>query len=182
MFFVGLFCLILMIPLDLFVHFYKDAGPELINQVKNLYNEYKLFFLWFIYAIITGFLWLRAIILTLYYFTPCHFIICKSLSEFLSACIKWCIDENDENTERYYIIISIFLYIAIIFFSFIYNEVIIINLWSMEVNTFKYISFREKLEFENSINNNEDNLNNRYSTETAFLSFYEDRENEEEEK
>ena len=48
MFFVGLFCLILMIPLDLFVHFYKEVGSELIDQVKELYHKRKLFFLWFI--------------------------------------------------------------------------------------------------------------------------------------
>ena len=73
MFFFGLFCLILMIPLGLFVYFYKKIGPDLIDQVKDLYNEYELFFLCFIYDIVTLFLWLRGVILILYYFTPCHF-------------------------------------------------------------------------------------------------------------
>ena len=74
----------------------------------------------------------------------------------------------------------IFSYVVIIFSGLIYNEVIIINLWSMEVNTFKYISFREKLEIKNSINNYKENLNNQNNDEGFLLSFDEVRENEEE--
>ena len=114
------------------------------------------------------------IILTLYYFTPCHFIICKSLSEFFSECIGWI---RNKNNEWYYIMISIFLYVVIIFFSFIYNEVIIINLCSLEANTFKYISFREKLEFENLQNNYEENLSS-----TSSFSSFDEVEGKEEEK
>ena len=74
--------------------------------------------------------------------------------------------------------IYIFSYIIIFFSGLIYNEVIIINLWSMEVNTFKYTSFREKLEIENSLNYDEDDLNVR-DTEGSVLCFYQDKENEE---
>ena len=166
MFYIGLFSLILTIPLDLFSYFYDDEGKKIeldaINQIRDLYKKYKLkFFLWFLSDIIIGFFWLVGIILILYYFTPCHFIICRTLSEFLSKCVRWVLGKDKD--EWYEILIYSLIYVIIIFSSFIYNEVIIIHLYGMEENTFKYISFREKLELENPIDNHEENLTGRNS-------------------
>ena len=114
------------------------------------------------------------VVLTLYYFTPCHYIISKALSEFISRCIRWIAKkENKEKDEWHFILIYIFLYVVIIFSSLVYNEVIIINIFSMEKNTIKYISLRERVEFDDSINNNR----NSYSSFT-----FEYGENEEEKK
>ena len=171
MFFVGLFSLILIIPLELFVVFYKKKsflGLDIIKQIKDLSLEgLSTFILKFIFDIISKFIWLVGLILILYYFTPCHFIISLTFLQFSSKCIIWI---SDKNNEWYFILIYIFLYDIVIFSSLIYNEIIIIHLWSMEKNTFKYISLRQKLELENSINNYEENLT-RQDTNSTILSF-----------
>ena len=181
MFFVGLFSLILTIPLDLFAKLYDDEGKifrlDAINQIRELYNKYELkFFFWFLSDIIIEFFYLGGLVLTLYYFTPCHLIICRTLSEFLFKCNR--LITGKDKDEWYFILINVLVYVIIIFYSFIYNEVIIIHLCEMEKNTFKYISFREKLELENPLNNHEGNSdqNSVYS----FSSIDGDGEKEEE--
>ena len=174
MFYVGLFSFILLIAIDLFVYFCDNKyffGKEVIIEIKENTELSSLkFFLWFIFYIIIGFFWLGGIILTLYYFTPCHFIISKAISEFICRCIEWV---DDKNSDSYIIFIYITLYVIIFFSSLVYNEVIIINFCSMEENTSKYISFREKNEFENALNSYELNLNKRNDT-PSFSSLSED--------
>ena len=52
----------------------------------------------------------------------------------------------------------------------LHNEIIIIHLWSLEENTFKYISFRQKLEFEDLLDSYEGNLSkqNSISSDTSL--------------
>ena len=158
MLFIGLFSLILTIPLDLFVYFYDEKSEifiYIINKIKSLsLSDSLLFFLKFIFDIISGFIELWGIILTLYYFTPCHYITSLIIMQILSKFISW-ISGGD---GWFLIFIYNLLYGIIIFSSLVYNEIIIIHLWSMEKNTFKYISLRQKLEFEDSLNNYEENL------------------------
>ena len=184
MFFVGLFSLILLIPLNLFVFFYNDKdlfGLDIIKQTTNLFS--LSFCFRFLFDIIIEFLCLWMLFHTIYYFSPCHFIICKALSEFLSKCIEWIgyinkdVDD-DKKDELYLILIYVFFYVIIIFSSLVYNEVIIINLWGLEKNTFKYISFRQKNEYEDTQNKYKDNLDKREST-MSISSINEGEENEE---
>ena len=173
MFFVGIFSIILIIPLDLLVYFYNKSdvilGLEIINQVQIFYNSNKLFLLIFFFDIICKFIGFLGIILTLYYFTPCHIIISLTFLQFLSECIIWV--KNPKGADPWNIILLyVLLYSIINFSSLIYNEIIIICLWSMEENTFKYISFRQRLEIENAQNNDEENLirQNTTSTNSSF--------------
>ena len=160
MFLIGLFNFILIIPLDLFVYVYNDKdlfGLEIINQIQKFFELYNpIFFLRFILDIISGFLWIAGIILTLYYFTPCHIIISFIFLQYLFKCIE--LIKKQEKYEWYLILINFILYSIIFISSLIYNEIIIVHLWSMQKNTFKYISIRQKLEFENSLDNYEGNL------------------------
>ena len=183
MFFVGLFSLILIIPLDLFVFFYDDENLFGLDIIKQTINLFSLSFCFrFLLNIILEFLCLWMIFLTLYYFTPCHFIICKSLSEFLSNCIEF-FDNNTENDWNI-ILIYVFFYVIIIFSSLVYNELIIINICGLEKNTFKYISIRQKDEYEKAQNSYEEkNLNKRDSTSSvSSTSEYEGNEEIEEKK
>ena len=162
MFFVGLFSLILIIPIDIFVIFFPVFGSHIIEQIKDLckYFGIILFILWFILDTIVGLFMFLGIILTLYYFTPFHFIISQILLQFFSKCIDWIInnaDENNENNEWYLKITYILIYTIIIFSSLIYYEVIIIKLWNLERNTFKYISFRQRLESDDLQDNYDEN-------------------------
>ena len=156
MFFVGFFSIIVITPLDLIAHF-KDPegeifGIDIINQIKSLFEP--SFFLKFLLDVFCDFFWLAGTVFLLYYLTPCHFIICKCISGFISRCTGW----KKKPDEWYIIMVYIFLYIVIFFATLIYNEVIIVRLCSIEKNTYKYISFRQKLEFENSINDYEEDL------------------------
>ena len=170
MFLVGLFNFILIAPLDLLVYFFDENGEiiglDIIYQIKFLYKS--TFFLPLILEIISAFLWIGGIILTLYYFTPCHFIISLTFAQFLSQCIGWI--KNKENNEWYSILINVFLYVIIFFSSLIYNEVIVIHLWSIEKFTDEYITSRGRNETISSLNYYEQHLNE--PNESFTDSFY----------
>ena len=179
MFFVGLFCLILVIPLDIFVFFYdnegKISGLEIIKYIKSIYKPE--FFLWLLYNIFSGFFWILGVILTLYYFSPCHYILSKTLSEIVSIVQGKIEKKRDYN--GYTIMVYIILYGVIFFSSLIYNEVIIIRLWSMEKNTFKYITLRQQIESNESEQikkKYEENLNKGSSinSDSSFDEFIDD--------
>ena len=56
---------------------------------------------------------------------------------------------------------------------------IIICLWSLEKNTFKYISLRQRIEFRDSLNNSEENSND-LNTSISLSSVNRNEENDEE--
>ena len=70
------------------------------------------------------------------------------------------------------------LYCIILFSSLIYNEIIIIKFYSMEENTYKYIVLRQKKEFEDINNINEEN-SSEGDAELSFELPDDGRENEE---
>ena len=162
MFFIGFFSLLLIIPLDLFEYFYDNEilGLDIINKIKSITETDRLFLLRFILYIIVGFFWLVGVVLILYYFTPCHFIICRVLSEFLFRCIKGIKELGNGEIKLYFIIIYIVIYFIMFFFSLVYNEVVIIKLWTLEKNTSKYISIRGRIDSTDLIKADEENLNN----------------------
>ena len=153
MFIVGLFSFILIIPLDIFAYFYDKKGEifglNVINQIYTIYKKNESIFI-FIFKIlldiISGFFCYGGIIFTFYYFTPCHFITSLTLLQILSEVFTR--TNNDKNEEWYKILLFILLNCIINVSSLIYNEIIIVHFWSMEKNTFKYISMRQKIEFD----------------------------------
>lgn len=168
MFLVGLFNFILIIPLDLFICIYNDPnlfGLDIINQIINLYDA--TFVLLFIFDIINVFLWITGIILTLYYYTPCHIIIALIFIQFISKCIK--LIKNEEKNEWYIVLAYSVLYGIIFFSGLVYNELVIIHLFSMEKNTVKYISSRQRLESESLQNNYDENLATRDNISATLL-------------
>ena len=81
--------------------------------------------------------------LTVYYFSPCHFIISEAISQILSTFI------NPDNLVGRPFAIKIIIYVLffIIFFaSLIYNEVIIITVFDLNKNTKKFILERAQFE------------------------------------
>ena len=181
MFFVGLFSFILLIPLDLLSFFIygnnenEIYGLDIINSSIILINKHKLLsILLFLFDLVTGFFWLGGVILTIYYFTPCHLIISITFSQFLSRLAEWMelsknlMYKKDIGDKWYMAFIYIFLYCIINFSSLLYNEVIIIRFCSLEKNTSKYISLRERLESEIPTNIIEENLTERISHVEPF--------------
>ena len=176
MFFVGLFSLILIILIDVISYHFGNEG--IIIQIKKFYRP--TFFIWFLFDVVCGFLWLGGIMLTLYYFTPFHFIISEIFSQLFTKCIKWI--KKEQNDSLYLIITYIIIYIIIIFSSLIYYEIIIIKLCSMEVNTFKYISSRQRNESQNLEIAYEENLTDNSETPIFQLYDEDDKKEEKEEK
>ena len=84
----------------------------------------------------------------MYFFTPCHFIICESLSQILTTFIERSLREYNISTRM----IIYIIYLIIIFASMIYNEIFIINICNLNHNTRKKIEERALQEKEASLN------------------------------
>ncbi len=111
-------------------------------QIKYNFENIKFYPLLFIGDVLSAFLWVGGIHLTVYFFTPCHFIISESVSQILSTLIN-----NSLKYHPIYIKIIVYILFAIILVAaLIYNEVIIIKTCSLENDTKKYISSRANLE------------------------------------
>lgn len=157
MFVVGLISLIFLLLYETItvLAFSKDEKYNgIFYQMELNFENNKLYPLIFIGDVVVYFLWLAAIILTIYFFTPCHFLISESLLELLVILFN--------NTLKSYsvgiqIIIYILFFISI-FSALIYNEIIIINLWSLNVNTKKYISKRQEYDTELILNSQIENI------------------------
>ena len=108
-------------------------------------KEYKfLYILIFIADVLSAFIWIGGIQLTVYFFTPCHFIISESISQIISTFINSTI-ANFPVHEK---VIIYLLFIIILFATLIYNEIIIINIFSLNKNTKKHIRARQLTETE----------------------------------
>ena len=94
--------------------------------------------------------------LTIYYFTPCHYIIFETFGDFLEIILSH-LEKNQSfnkkySTEQKY---SFFiLYPILIFIVLVFNEIIILNFCNLSYNTKIKISEREKVECIESMNNN----------------------------
>ena len=113
-------------------------------QIKKNFQEIKLYPLIFIADIISAFLWLAGIHLTIYFFTPCHFITSESISQILSTIINNTLENYSVSIK----VITYILFVIIILASFIYNEIIILNFCRFNVNTKKKIEVRSNSEVE----------------------------------
>ena len=153
MFVVGVISLSLLILYEIItVSIYGIADNSyngIIYQIKTNYKDYKYWYPFiFILDIITKFLWVGGIILTIYFFTPCHFIISESLSQIVSTIVENSLKKYNNSLK----IIIFILYFIIVFSSLIYNEVIIINICSLSKNTKKKIFARELVDKDMKLN------------------------------
>ena len=116
-------------------------------QIETNFKESKYYPLVLLGDLASAFFWVMGIHLTVYYFTPCHFIISEAISQILSTFI------NPDNLEGRPLAIQIIIYVLffIIFFaSLIYNEVVIIVAFDLNKNTKKFIE--ERANFEKDLN------------------------------
>jgi len=148
MFIIGLISLCILIPYEILTLFLFGENTNfngIFYQIKNNYNKYSyLYPLLFIGDILVSFFWVAGIHLTFYFLQPCHFIISESLSQIISTFITGSIQKYSMNIK----IIIYILYVIIIIATLIYNEVIIINIGNLSINTKKKIISRELLEKE----------------------------------
>ena len=100
--------------------------------------------------------------LTIYNFSPCHFIILETLGDFCQIIISL-IKGNNKNYDNKQIITFLILYPVIIVSVLVFNEIIILNFCRLNYNTKYYIMKREREEInccsvseENLLSNDED--------------------------
>ena len=153
MFFVGLISLCIIVPYEI-ITVLAASKDELYNgifyQIELNFKSNKLYPLIFIGDIISAFFWVAGIHLTVYFFTPCHFITSEAISQILSTLIGNTLKERTITIK-----IIIYALFGIIFLaSLIYNEVFIINFWDLGKNTKKHIIERERIEKEEIQNSN----------------------------
>jgi len=148
MFVIGLISICLIFPYEVItvIAFGKNTSFNgIFYQMEKNFEKTLLYPLIFIGDIISAFLWIAGIILTIYFFTPCHFIICESISQILSALISHTLDELSVARQ----VIIYILFFIIFLGSLIYNEIFIINICSLSKNTQKHIIIRQKEETDN---------------------------------
>ena len=148
MFVIGLISICLIFPYEVItvIAFGKNTSFNgIFYQMEKNFEKTSLYPLIFIGDIISAFLWIAGIILTIYFFTPCHFIICESISQILSAFISHTLDELSVARQ----VIIYILFFIIFLGSLIYNEIFIINICSLSKHTQKHIIIRQKEETDN---------------------------------
>ena len=130
MFIIGAMSISLILPYEIItvIAFGKDTKFNgIFYQMEKNYEKTKLYPLIFIADIISAFLWIAGINLTVYFFTPCHFIISESISQIISIIIS----QTFENLLWTKQIIIYNLFFMIFLGSLIYNEIFIINICSL---------------------------------------------------
>ena len=174
-FYFGLFSLLNLIPLEIIYYFLFDGniesiGEGIISLIISNSKEFLKNLLYFPLLIPLYLFTYGSQILIIYHFTPSHYII-SLLILFLTAIF---IISNDGNFILIREIVLIICSIIMFIFSLVYNEIIIIKLCSMEKYTAKYISIREKNEYENmdqaySYDEDDDELNNSIDNITSTV-------------
>ena len=138
MFVIGLMSLIIVLLYETItvLAFGKDWDFNgIFYQFEKNFENNNLYPLIFLGDITSAFLWILGIQLTVYFFTPCHFIISESVSQILSTIFNNSLKDHSNYTK-----ISVYFFSFIILMAaFIYNEVIIIKLFHLEDDTKKYI-------------------------------------------
>ena len=85
--------------------------------------------------------------ITIYNFSPCHFIILETLGDFCQIIFSL-IKGNDNKYDNRQIITFLVLYPVIIFAVLVFNEIIILNFCRLNYNTKYYIMKREREEID----------------------------------
>ena len=151
MFVIGIYALAIILIYEIFtiiIFGFDFSFNGLFYQFWKNIQKYKfLYILIFIADVLSAFIWIGGIQLTVYFFTPCHFIISESISQIISTFLNNTI-ANFPVAEK---VIIYILFVIILFATFIYNEIIIINIFSLNKNTKKNIKLRQLNETENLI-------------------------------
>ena len=147
MFIIGLITLVLIIIYETITCLAFGDNKDFngaFYQIKYNIKNIKLYPLLFIGDVISAFLWVGGIHLTVYFFSPCHFIISESISQILSTIIN----NSLEGYSTAAAIVIYILFVIIIFASLIYNEIIILKFWKLNMNTKKHIAKRSNSELQ----------------------------------
>ena len=150
---IGILSVIILLIYDIIVLIIRgDENTDISGIIIGFKNNLiKPNFTYIILDILLCFLWNGGIWLTLYYLTPCHFIISESISEYLYYIIDFILGNNEYETRD--IIIYGIVYILNIFCFLVYDEIIILNIWDLNKYTKHIIQKRETIDMDLSMKN-----------------------------
>ena len=143
-FYIGIICSFLFFFYDLIVFLIvRDNNDNIHGIILGFQNNCSFtFVILFLLDIIFSFSCIIGIWLVIYYFTPFHFIISELISEYIYYTYDWLFGKNNYQTEN--IILYSLIYLINLFFSLIFNEIIILNFCGLDFNTKIKIEKREK--------------------------------------
>ena len=145
MFVIGLYGVILIILYEIFTILIFGFDRDFNGVFYQLYENFQknnLYILILLGDIVSAFVLLCGITLTIYFLTPSHFIISESISQIISTFILSSKDYLITFPVGIIILIC-FLFFFILFATLIYNEIIIINVCKLNKYTKKYINLRQ---------------------------------------
>ena len=152
---IGIFGLIPILIYDIIIEFFFNDNNNdyhgVIPYIIILFNNPNKIYL-LLFDLLFGFIWEVSLWLTIYYFSPCHFIILDALGEFIETIINIFIPGLQKSNIEYNIVqISTFciLYPIVIFFILVFNEIIILNICKLNYNTKHIIMLRQKADGNN---------------------------------
>ena len=139
---IGIVSVIIIFIYDLIAFIINgDKDSDISGVIYGFKNNFKLLNILFILLdIILCFFWNTGIWLTLYYLTPCHFIISESLSEYLYYTIDYILYGNYKIRD---VIIHAIVYTINFFFFLVFDEIIILKVFNLDKYTNKMIIERE---------------------------------------
>ena len=113
--------------------------------------------------------------LTIYYFTPCHYIIFNTISDFFDVILSQFVNDDNESNEKYHPtqkITFFILYPILIFISLVFNEIIVLNCCGLNYNTKEEIATRgEKDMHLNIIEEDNSNEFNDGNSDRGYILF-----------
>ena len=148
---IGILGLIPILFYDIIVEiFFNDSNGNyhgIIIYFRELFKIPKKIHL-FLLDLIFGTIYEVSLWLTIYYFSPLHFIILEVLGEFIETSFniikpEW---QNKDEYPNKEIIIYYTLYPIVIFCVLVFNEIIILNFCGLNYNTRKGIMIRQKID------------------------------------
>ena len=148
-------------------------------------NNWKIFEIYskthiYVYIIDLFFSWLYKIgtWLTIYYFTPCHYIIFNIISDFFEVFLSQFEkkENNEEFYEKYHLtqkVTFFVLYPILIFIVLVFNEIIVLNCCGLNYNTKDEITARGKKDIHYNIfeDDNSNEINDDGHSDRGFILF-----------
>ena len=150
MFKIGIIGLITIVSYDIIVEIFfddEDTYHGIFTFFRNLPENTEIT-PYFLLDIVFGFLWKISLWLTIYYFSPLHFIILEVISEFVETTLIIIGIKSDESPKllQEEKITFIIIYIFIFFFILVFYEIIILNFCKLNFNTKVQIMLRQKID------------------------------------
>ena len=154
MFIVGLISTVVILlyeTITVLAYSNKESFNGIFLQLEINFKKSNIYFLILLGDILSAFIWVMGIHLTVYFLTPCHFILSEGVAQIVSTFIN---DTLGGDIHPAIQVIIYILFLIIIFASLVYNEVIILNFFSLSKNTKKFIETRAKTETEIMLDKN----------------------------